>query len=343
MNSETKQRLQQYYRDRVPGIYNAEIGRVQEIPSGWESELYAFTLESGPPANRACDELVLRIYSGEGAWNKAAREFHSLQQLHEIGYPVPRVDMLECDHSPFGRPFMIMEKLDGEEMWSRMGTPQSGEMRDLVTLFCQLFAQLHHLDWHPFVDEAEYASLQDPYAFIDEWLRLAQEGHHQFPHSGLMPVVEWLQARREAFHCTGPSPTHNDFHPGNVLLCKNGSPVVIDLTGFGISDARFDLAWTLMLIDAYMGPEWRSRVLQEYERYAGQVEALEVFEVFACVRRLFDLSVSLRLGAEKVGMHPDAVAAMRKNKVAFERVYQLLLARTGIRVVEVEELIASLG
>ena len=343
MNSEIKQRLQQYYRDRVPGKHNAKIERLENLPSGWESELCAFTLESGPPANRACDELVLRIYSGEGARDKSAREFHSLQRLHQVGYPVPRVDLLERDQSPFGQPFIIMEKIDGEEMWSQIGTPLSGEMRDLVPLFCQLFAQLHHLDWHLFVDEAEYASLQDPYAFIDGWLSLAQEGHQRFPHSGLMPVVEWLQVRREAFRCPGPSPTHNDFHPGNVLLCENGSPVVIDWTGFGISDARFDLAWTLMLIDAYMGPEWRSRVLQGYERSAGQVKALEVFEVFAYVRRLFDISVSLRLGAEKMGMRPDAVAAMRKNKTAFERVYQLLLARTGIRVIEVEELFAPFG
>ncbi len=119
--------------------------------------------------------------------------------------------------------------------------------------------------------------------------------------------------------------------------------MVIDWTGFAVSDSRFDLAWTLVLTHAYLGPLWRNRLLWEYERLAGRdVKALECFEVFACARRLIDLSVSLLDGAQKMGMRSEAVAAMRQDRFSFENVYELLVERTGICIKEVEDLISSL-
>ena len=159
-----------------------------------------------------------------------------------------------------------------------------------------------------------------------------------------LPIVEWLEKRRDDVPCPRPSVTHQDYHPENVLVRDDGSAVIIDWTSIAISDARFDLAWTLVLVSSYEGTEWRNRMLQEYERLAGaKVEQIEVFEIAACAKRLTSVVISLADGPEKLGMRPDAVKMMRQQLGALEKVYELLLERTGIRIAAAEELFAASG
>jgi len=331
------QRLQQYYRDHLETKHDVKISNLTNITSGWESDVYAFSLEHGQRSSRVTEKLVLRLYSGESASNKSEHEFHSLKRLHEVGYPVPQVHVLESNLSPLGKPFIIMEKIDGPTMWMKLGSADETTKVKLINQFCELFIRLHQLDWHLFVEEAEQSKYQNPYAFVDEWFGVAQNFLEQYPDSGFRSVVTWLEERREMLPCRTPSPTHNDFHSNNVLLRNGISPIVIDWTGFSVSDARFDLAWTLMLADAYLGSIWRETILGEYEYILGEkVAALDYFIVFACARRLFDVSISLLHGAEKMGMRAEAVAAMRQDKKTHERVHQLLAERTGLRIEWVE-------
>jgi Ser/Thr protein kinase RdoA (MazF antagonist) len=156
--------------------------------------------------------------------------------------------------------------------------------------------------------------------------------------------MDWLIARRDTVPCLRPSPIHWDFHPGNILLGDDGSAKVIDWTQLAISDARFDLAWTLLLIGAYEGSRWREPILREYERLAGaKVEGLEYFDVYACLKRLFSIIISVKEGAEKLGMRPGAEATMKQQAGAIRRTRDLLLERSGIIVPEVEELLVSLA
>ncbi|MBI5033967.1 MAG: phosphotransferase family protein [Chloroflexi bacterium] len=336
-------RLQAYCNEKFQGKHEVRVLNLENITTGWESEVYAFVLEHGQPSKREREELVLRVYAGEGAGEKSAREFQSTQHLREVGYPVPQFYVLEREQSPFGKPFVLMEKIDGQVLWSQIDAANETTRAELITQFCKLFARLHQLDWRLFVEKTGQPRFYDPYVFVDEWLGIARHFLEQFPDSGFRVVVEWLAERRDSIPCYKPSPTHNDFHPNNVLVQKDGSPIVIDWTGFQISDARFDLAWTLVLAEAYRGSAWRERILREYESFSGaQVDALDCFIVFACVRRLFDVTTSLLHGAEKMGMRADAVVAMKKSKAAHERVYQLLIERAGLRIKGVDEMLLSL-
>ena len=106
------------------------------------------------------------------------------------------------------------------------------------------------------------------YAFVDGWLAEARSILGQFDVPDAAAMLDWLEVRRDRVPCVQPAPVHLDYHPNNILLGRDGSAHVIDWTQIQVSDPRFDLAWTLMLVGAAEGWEWRDRILAEYERLA---------------------------------------------------------------------------
>jgi aminoglycoside phosphotransferase (APT) family kinase protein len=333
--------LQQYLIETLedPGV---RVSPPAYLNAGWESDLYTFTLEAGP-GGRQRAEWVLRLYNGEGATAKAQREAQALRHLHAAGYPVPRVLAVETAATPLGRPLLMMERIVGEQMWALFERSALERRKELLTLFCHLLVQLHALDWRPLAGGAGADMARDPYYFVDAWLRMARGRLENSPYPDFLPVIAWLEGQRDRMPCPRPAVVHQDFHPGNVLLCDGDGAVVIDWTAAEVTDPRFDLAWTLTLLNAYEGTAACAYILQEYERLSGRpVEHLAPFEVTACARRLFDITVSLLQGAEAQGMRPEAEAAMRQVE-PLERVYRRLRELTGLRLARVETLLEQLG
>jgi aminoglycoside phosphotransferase (APT) family kinase protein len=212
----------------------------------------------------------------------------------------------------------------------------------LLDQFCGLFVQLHELDWRTVAGETFSYVEGDPYQFVDRWLQDALEYGRRFEMSSFDAIIGWLQSRRDTAPCFRPSLIHYDFHPANILVRENGSAVVIDWSGFDLSDSRFDLAWTLLLVGSYESMAWRDHLLQSYERHSGMpAEQLAFFEVSACVRRLAIILVSLRNGPDKSGMAPNAITLIKQQMPAHRRVYDLLLDRTSIRIAEIEQMFAN--
>jgi aminoglycoside phosphotransferase (APT) family kinase protein len=344
MRNDMQSRLQAYFAHAFPDRPEAQISDLVSLSAGWESDVYAFRVEYGPAGARQGEELILRIYPGDDGRSKSAREFHGMNRLYQAGYPVPQVLLLERENSPFGQPFILMERIQGELLWPRLSNAPEAEQAELLTLFCRLFVQLHTLAWQPLVDDVSLYDTGNPYIFIDRELSRWRSFFDRFPKPGFLPLFDWLERRRDQAPCLRPSLIHWDFHPANILLRPDGSAVVIDWTQLDISDARFDLAWTLLLAGTHGNTARRDAILQEYERLLGaRVEALAYFEVAACVKRLFSVVISLTDGPEKLGMRPDAVAMMKQQLGAIKRVYDLLLERTGIEVPEVEALLAPVS
>jgi aminoglycoside phosphotransferase (APT) family kinase protein len=341
MPDEMEAKLQAYLVTRESQWSSPVVHDLRSISVGWESDVYAFDLEHGTMGARQRLPLILRIYPGEVAADKAAREFGGMSLLYRAGYPVPAVHLLEREASPFGQPFVIMDRVDGTPMWRQLRDPDPHRVQALITQFCQLQITLHRLDWRPLVpdparyDADAYTVVDWELAQLDDWLRTPGL-------SSYAPVRDWLVARRDRAACPHPSAIHGDLHPENVLLRADGTAAVIDWTQVTVSDARFDLAWTLMVIGCAMGDAWRARFLAEYERLAGApVEELDYFDVFACLKRLLIIAIVVHQGPGRMGLRGNVLATLRRQEQAMRWVYRRLMAHTGLHVADAERILAS--
>jgi aminoglycoside phosphotransferase (APT) family kinase protein len=231
MSDEIQSQLQAYCVRAFPSRQGVQVNGLASVSAGWESDVYSFDVEHGPPEARQREGLILRIYPGDDAHAKSAREFRGMHHLHEAGYPVPRVLLLEREDSPFGRPFVIMERIAGRVLWPILFNAPERRQQELLTQFCELFVRLHRLDWRPFVDDVARYELGGPTAFADQWLRRVRGAVERFPLSNSLRILEWLEARRDQVPCLRPAPVHGDYHPANVLLRDDGSAVVLDAAG----------------------------------------------------------------------------------------------------------------
>jgi aminoglycoside phosphotransferase (APT) family kinase protein len=344
MNTSILLNLPDYLHRAYPEKGKCIISNLNSLNIGWESDVYGFTVEWKEIDSPTHENLILRIYPGKDAYDKSEKEFRALQLLSKVGYPVPRVDFLERDPECFERPFIIMEQINGEPLWRTMFKGSEERQKHFLSLFCKLLAHLHNIDWRSYVDHPEQYEPPGAHALIERQLAAWQSYPIRTLLPGFGPIMDWLMDHRFSVISQKASLLHWDFHPENILLRDDGSAVVIDWTGFEISDRRFDLAWTLIVVCPNEGMHWRERILREYERAAGfTIEGIEYFEVAACLRRLFSVLVSLAVGAEQLGMRPGAEKQMLGHAPRLKIIHDLLVDRTGLRIPEVDQFLEKTG
>lgn len=309
---------------------------------GWESVIYAYTLTHGPQDARSQETGVMRLLTGAD-FEGAQSEYRTLSLLHQAGYPVPEVYALGSPKDVFKRPFILMQRVEGGDFTSRFPRSLEDDQKPLQD-FISLFRSLHVLDWRPYVENPDNISpLEQPYTHFDRKLALFSQYLEGSGIKAFDPVLAWLSERRELTACDRASVVHRDFHPNNILEDGKGNLFVVDWSSAKISDYRFDLAWTLALALAYKSDAVRELLLGEYERQMeSKVEALAVFEVIAFVRRIGSAMISMHVGAEKMGMRPEAAESMRQDRAAFKRLFQRLVSITSLELPEISAWLDSL-
>jgi aminoglycoside phosphotransferase (APT) family kinase protein len=274
-------RLLLYYQHRYP---QARLTDVVRMTDGLASDVFGFILDTGDGPQ----ELIFKSYpGGEDAPGKATSEYTTMRRLAEIGYPVPHVHLCETDSAACGKPFIIMDRIRGRVLWDVITSAPEAEARRLTERFCQLFVDLHALDWRALEPYDGEACIQREIQALRTMAE--QSGHPEF-----VRVVNWLD--RQPIICDRPSLIHRDYHPWNVLLTDDDRLWVIDWNS-EISDARFDLAWTVALMYRAGFVDFSRDVLSIYQQIAGEVADQPYFDVAANLRWMMIVLHSIQTGA----------------------------------------------
>jgi hypothetical protein len=96
----------------------------------------------------------------------------------------------------------------------------------------------------------------------------------------------------------------------------------------------------MTVVGGQEGGSVREQILSRYEALTGEVvQHIEIFEVFACAKRLASVTISLSLGAEVLGMRAGSEEMMLNQLPVMTRVYTRLQEISGLRIPDVEKLL----
>lgn len=330
-----RDRFEKWYHSLYPDYLGLTVSDVKEITSGWETRLFYFVLSYTYGGSSHDDRLVARIFSG-----KSARYEHEiLSRLWGVGYPVPRVYEAD-DGSVLGQPFLTMEFIEGRGLEREFLSGSQEDLEGVLDVMMGLFVRLHDIDISQIFPDRTGVSTRE---YIDRVLSRHKEVTADCGIAWMEPLIEWLEERKGSVTPMLPAVLHGDFHPMNIMLRVDGSPVVLDWGASKVGDRRSDLSWLMLLAGTFLEPSVRDAILAAYEAASGtEMEDIQFFEALSILRRLTDVAVSMEAGAETRGMRPGAVEMMREAAGHIRNVYDLLVELTGLRLPEYEEFLNSL-
>jgi len=185
-----------------------------------------------------------------GSFLDLRAEYEVLQRLQETAVETPEPVLFCSEGSPVGRPFLVMEHLDGEAVSLGSRLPErfrhpTGRRRVALALVDTL-ADIHSVDADRFADICEHTTPHEQVVSDIERLdRATAVTGHEPPE--LWTVADWLREHAPA----DPHRTlsHGDFRPGNVLFEGGERPElagVLDWETAFLGDPRVELGYLLL-------------------------------------------------------------------------------------------------
>jgi aminoglycoside phosphotransferase (APT) family kinase protein len=185
--------------------------------------------------------LILRIMRRGTSGARVRREAAAHAALDKAGFPVPRVLLAEPDPAPLGAPFLIMQRLPGETMWSAAQARGGAALLAIPRRLAEIHARLHRVSGERLRESAhtfdvDLATMGVEARVEDVGRRIDRAGL-----GGLLEGARWLVRHR-------PAPTqaevicHGDFHPHNLMIEGGRLSGVIDWADVTLAEPTYDIA-----------------------------------------------------------------------------------------------------
>ena len=318
--------LTRYYRRKSPERGSSRISDVVEITGGLSNSMYSFELSDEEGGTEQGESLILRVGRDNA---QMRREFDVLERLRPTAVPVPAAH--DIGEDPHGFSFVIMERVDGENLWVAAEDMTEAEQEELWKEFATVLAALHTLDWRGM----GFDSLGPPdgeYAYIDSLLTGYRDRCAHLGTDALDPILDWMAEHKP------PSDQyvllHGDYHGGNVLADQGGIAAVVDWEGVSIGDPAYDVCWMPVLSRAFLGLSDSAAtdfLVNRYEEAAGR-EVRQV-DFYLTVNAVQLLLYMLMTKAHAAGGGPQKTGAeiMLQEEPPI-RCAKLLEEKTGIDI-----------
>lgn len=245
-------------RDRlaVPGLeYEDEP---ETLADGVTARAYAFRLAL-EPGSAGAGPLVCRVFlGGFGAGDQTLVESALQNALADDGFSVPRVLASGDETSALAAPFMVMERVEGQNAFAPLllalglGTFALFLGYWLVlplvlltywALMTRVLTRLHAVPGDAVVSAFERQGIGRERLSIATHIRDFQRQVEAEEFAPLRPLVAWL-AENEPTPAEAPVVCHGDFWFGNVMISfRRQSVSLLDWTQACIGCPEVDLSW----------------------------------------------------------------------------------------------------
>jgi len=314
------------------------LGGLQRLTGGFDTEIFAFELDSAPAD--LTGGLVLRLFREPRDAGRARVEEVVHRAAAAGGHRVPRVPVDCGGHRILGRPFFVMERVSGTTLAEAIADPEI--LAAAPGLLAGVQAGLHSLS-----SSALVAALTE--AGIDTTrltpFRMLDHAHHLIESAALedlRPLAIWLDQHRPE-PPGDPVICHGDFHPGNVMVDGTDVTGVIDWANVSLGHAESDVALTRLAIsigpiDGSMDQDLRTlinRLMAEYmaayrERRPLDDGLLSYYSVLRAAHALTKVAAA-RTGNDVPGAAHEGYAWA--HPALLGAITELIRTETGIRVV----------
>lgn len=284
------ERIMKDYNDK----FQVDINSIEKLKSGWAGDIFMFALIDKNMDITNTQEFILKAYSKSSSGIENIRkESEALSYLGYKGYPVPKYIFSDLSCTKYDKPFIIMEKVNGKLFWDMYIEATSNEKELMMNKFAELLYELHQLDIPNSYISDENSS---PTSLIDHELDEIKSLIDLYSINALGDIYKWLDEKKHRISNLKPSIIHRDYHPWNVIVGEHGETFVIDLV-WGIGDFRFDLAWSVSLLERSGFQEVAYELFSSYERKVNKpIDNFEYFKVLATLRWLLNITISIYSG-----------------------------------------------
>jgi aminoglycoside phosphotransferase (APT) family kinase protein len=228
--------------DHLRGRLGARIDFAETpapLSGGFDTTILAFRL-SGAPAEWE-KPLILRVMTRADSGPRVLREAAVHEALVQAGFPAPRVLLHDTEPAPLGLPFLVMERLPGETMWSALGKGGLPAIFALPRRLAELQARLHRLGDEGLADRARTFGIDPATMSVKADVERLHQHIVREGLTGLLPGADWLAGNLPA-PAQAEVICHGDFHPLNIMMDGDRLTGVIDWANTAIAEPAYDIA-----------------------------------------------------------------------------------------------------
>lgn len=273
-----QEQIRSYLQSKLPGASGLEVTNLYRIPGGQSRETWSVDAswrDNGATVSRGF--IFRRDPDASLLVNERSLEYRVMQAVHGA-VPVPKMLWLEEDGANLGRPFFVMERIDGCVSGPTevlIGLMQHRER--IAGQFVEILAAIHAFDWRAAgldflgVPESTAACAEKE---IAHWEAIIDRDAME-PHPVIRAAIQWLRR-----HPPAPAQrivlVHADYRTGNFLANSEGEITgILDWEMAHLGDPLEDVAWACIRPWRWLGNELvgglmeRDRMYRMYEEVSG--------------------------------------------------------------------------
>jgi len=224
--------------------------------------------------------FILKIYRMDNS-SKVIKEMKVYQYLSNLGVPVPKVYLADAEGKMANKPFLLIQKLEGEDFSSLI---KKGKGREFVESLATSLHKLHSTQPSNLDLKLEKKSFKDE---IDELkiLAIVLLTFSASPRTFRRVYKTLFEISKTRAKRTSLALLHGDCGPDNTVYC-DGTVYLIDLESAYIGDPASDIGYTYHSIkfNALDEPSLADHFVKTYEKLHGKIANWKIYKRLAALK-----------------------------------------------------------